>query len=439
MILDKQILPCSIEAENAILGAILHDSGGRPYELALESEVSDEHFTAPYAKVVWNAMTELQKNGYPIDPITLVERLRTEGRLELAGGMQMIQSLLDNTPTSAHAEYYLRILCDKYLKRVIINQCDKAKDDAIKGDLSAEMIRAEQEIEFAKMTPVSVMNSRSLSDIAGKAFKDWEDNAHGVSQIGIQTGIGWLDDATAGVMRQAYWVISGRPGSCKSTLCRQIAENIARRGHCVSIKTTEKTEEQYIGDMIAAEAEMSVHKLNCAGFPVERIKFLNDARMIVERWPVLIDSEMVTRPQLSTWYKKSVAKGSVVNIYDYIQDTIPSSKYEAQNPEQKMTLTTQEMRRLSKTTGTPTIVVSTESNDGALRYSGQTEYDATVWLRMRKADDYCSLNNPHYIAEIKKSRSSPAGTEISLFYYYGKLLDRDAYDTKISMIHSRTF
>lgn len=434
---DKQILPCSIESENAILGAILHDSGGRPWELVLENEVTEEHFTAPYAKIVFNAMTALQKNGYPIDPITLLERLRTLEKLDEVGGIAKIQMLLDNTPTSAHAEYYLRILCDKYLKRIIINQCDKAKEEAFNGESSAEMIRADQEIEFAKMTPVSVMGSKSLVDIAGKAFNDWKENSEGTAQIGIQTDIGWLDDATAGVMRQAYWVISGRPGSCKSTLCRQIAENIARRGHCVSIKTTEKTEEQYVGDMMAAEAELSVHKLNCAGFPADKIRFLDIARQTVERWNVLIDSEMVTRPQLSTWYKKSVAKGSVVNIYDYIQDTLPSSKYEAQNPEQKMTLTTQEMRRLSKTTGTPTIVVSTESNDGALRYSGQTEYDATVWLRMKKADDYCSINNPHYIAEIKKSRFSPAGTEIDLYYFYGKLLDKQAYSTKVSMIHSR--
>lgn len=213
-----------------------------------------------------------------------------------------------------------------------------------------------------------------------------------------------------------------------------IAESVAARGTRVTVKTTEQTEEQYVGAMVAAKARISVHQLNLPGFPVARLHFLKQAEVDVATWPLEIDGEMCNRSQLSSWYSSSVSRGSKLQILDYLQDVIPETKEEAKSPEQKVSLATQEMRRLSKVTGVPIVLVSTESNSGDLRYSGQVEYDASLWARMSKAEDFDPLINPKYEVELKKSRFAPSGTKVPLFYLYGTLLGEQEYQSKLSLM-----
>jgi hypothetical protein len=129
-----------------------------------------------------------------------------------------------------------------------------------------------------------------------------------------------------------------------------------------------------------------------------------------------------------------VARGSKLQILDYLQDVIPESKEEMKSPEQKVSLATQEMRRCSKVTGVPIVLVSTESNDGNLRYSGQTEYDASLWARMSKAEGFDPNTNPKYEVDLKKSRFAPSGTKLALFYFYGTLLDEQDYYSQLSIV-----
>lgn len=431
---NTQIPPHSEEAERGVLGSILLDMGGTPYELAIKSGVTEETFFTPANRLLFSCMKDMSTKGYPIDPLSLSERLRSQNKLEQIGGISYVQSLIDETPTSAHCEYYLQILSDKQLKRKAIEEAERIKDDAYKGDKSGDMIRAESEMRFAKMQTVSVKQRRKVRDIARSAVQAWEDNANGIAPMGIQTGIGWLDAATAGILQGSYWVISGRPGSCKSTLCRMIAESVAARGTRVTVKTTEQTEEQYVGAMVAARAKISVHKLNLPGFPVSKLQFLRQAEADVAAWPLDIDGEMCTRSQLSSWYSSSVSRGSRLQILDYLQDVIPETKEEQKSPEQKVSLCTQEMRRCSKVTGVPIVLVSTESNDGALRYSGQVEYDASLWARMSKADDFDPMTNPKYQVELKKSRFAPSGTKVDLFYLYGVLLEEQEYYAQLAIM-----
>ena len=432
--LNTQPLPHSAESERGVIGSILLDMGGHSYDLVTKAGVTEETFFIPQNRLLFACMKELTAKGYPIDPLSLSERLLNQGRIDEIGGVSYIQSLIDETPTSAHVEYYISIIADKQLKRKAIEEAKRIEAEAYKGDKSGDMIRAESEMRFAKMQTVSVKQRKKVKDIARNAVQAWEDNANGIAPLGIQTGLKWLDDATAGILQGSYWVISGRPGSCKSTLCRMIAESVAARGTHVTVKTTEQTEEQYVGAMVAARAKISVHKLNLPGFPVSKLQYLKQAEADVATWPLEIDGEMCTRSQLSSWYSSSVSRGSKLQILDYMQDVIPETKEESKSPEQKVSLCTQEMRRCSKVTGVPIVIVSTESNDGALRYSGQTEYDASLWARMSKAEDFDPMTNPKYEVELKKSRFAPSGTKVELFYFYGTLLEEQEYYAQLAIM-----
>ena len=422
------------ESERGIIGSILIDMGGRSYDLAVSAGITPEVFTNGMNAELFRTFMEMNKKGIPIDTIGVMETLRKNGQLENAGGAKHLQELIDSTPTSAHIEYYIAITADKYLLRKESDTAKKLIQEVSEENKSGEMLRSEYELAFAKMNTISLKNRRTIKDIARKATQDWIDNAEGKGSIGIQTGIKWLDEATAGILRGSYWVISGRPGSCKSTLCRMIAETVAEKGANVTIKTTEQTEEQYVGAMIAARAKIPVHRLNSPNFPTEKLHFVEDARDEIEKWPIFIDGEMCNRSQLSSWYTASVAKGSQLQILDYLQDVLPETKEDLKNQEQKISLATQEMRRCSKVTGVPIIIVSTESNQGELRYSGQIEYDASLWIRMSKAEDFEPKTNPKYYAEIKKSRFAESGKKLDLYYSYGKLLQKYEWQNQIAIM-----
>ena len=104
--------PYSAEAERGVLGSILLDVGNdnRVLDLCTENGIlSDAFFSLPN-RLLFETLTEMSHAGATIDPLTLNERLRALNRLDEVGGTAYIQALIDETPTAAHAEYYINIV-----------------------------------------------------------------------------------------------------------------------------------------------------------------------------------------------------------------------------------------------------------------------------------------------------------------------------------------
>jgi len=69
----------------------------------------------------------------------------------------------------------------------------------------------------------------------------------------------------------------------------------------------------------------------------------------------------------------------------------------------------------------PFVVISSESNEGNMRNSGQMRYDAWAWIRLTQADDY-SVERPLINAELKKQRFGPPMHNVPLYYKGGRLV-----------------
>ena len=118
--------PSSIEAERAVLGSILLDTSGRDrdrvMDLCLAGGVTEESFFDPRNRTVYSAMLLLNRLGKPLDALVLIDSLKTDGKLDSIGGVAYIQSLIDQTPTTAHAEHYINIVKAKHLRRTMIER-----------------------------------------------------------------------------------------------------------------------------------------------------------------------------------------------------------------------------------------------------------------------------------------------------------------------------
>ena len=95
---NKNNLPCNIEAEQAVLGAIL---------IADKTIIDDinlrvDDFYRPSHKIIYKAMLTLFKANKPIDNLTVIEYLDKTNKLEEAGGIACITSLVNSEPSASN-------------------------------------------------------------------------------------------------------------------------------------------------------------------------------------------------------------------------------------------------------------------------------------------------------------------------------------------------
>src|SRR6478609_8611108 len=135
--------PCNIEAEQALLGAILYDN--QAYE-RLTDGLHSRHFYEPFHQRLFEAMEEHIRKGQLAEPIVLMERFRRDPAFEDLGGVRYLADLVDRAPPAANAPDYARVIHDLALRRDLIR---------IGGELSASAARdmeveAKEQIETAE-------------------------------------------------------------------------------------------------------------------------------------------------------------------------------------------------------------------------------------------------------------------------------------------------
>ena len=121
--LTDKLPPQNLEAERACLGSMLLDR--EAIEVAIDV-LTDEDFYSEQHRIIFRTLLELYARSTPVDIVTLTDYLRGSGELDSAGGVGYISSLLDETPTSANAEYYAKIVEQKSLLRKLIRASSSA-------------------------------------------------------------------------------------------------------------------------------------------------------------------------------------------------------------------------------------------------------------------------------------------------------------------------
>src|SRR5712675_3533337 len=107
-ILDRG-MPASMDAERAILGAILLDNSSYPQ--AAEHLRADD-FSLDSHRRIYLRMMELAESSRPIDMITLIEELDRHKDLQSIGDVPYVSSLLEGVPDRPSIEHYVKIVRD---------------------------------------------------------------------------------------------------------------------------------------------------------------------------------------------------------------------------------------------------------------------------------------------------------------------------------------
>ncbi|MEE0617631.1 MAG: DnaB-like helicase N-terminal domain-containing protein [Intestinibacter bartlettii] len=206
-------------AEQSVLGSILIEP--ESILVANQFNLGIDDFYHPQHQILFNCMKKIQKQGEAIDFITLKHNLEKEDLLEKAGGVSYFTSLTSAVPTTSNIDYHIKILKELSTKRNIYNLIsDKAK--TIKKMDGQDMIKLAEEVK------ATVLDSPCVDDLFVDASDITLDTKPSPS---IETGFAPLDAATSGGLNfGTLTVLTGSPGSGKSTFLNQILANALSLG-----------------------------------------------------------------------------------------------------------------------------------------------------------------------------------------------------------------
>ena len=114
-------IPHNREAEEAVVGAVLINPEAY-YDLAQFLQADD--FYIHRHRWIWEAFTRLHEKRIPLDFLTVTEELQSAGQLAEIGGPAYLTALLNQVPTSLHAEAYGRMVEATAIRRRLLTSAN---------------------------------------------------------------------------------------------------------------------------------------------------------------------------------------------------------------------------------------------------------------------------------------------------------------------------
>lgn len=208
---ENRVSPQAPEIEEAILGACLLEQDAMP---AVAAKLRPEMFYIMNHQLIYSALLAMYQSGTKIDILTVKEELARRGKLEEVGGPYAIVQLSSKVASSAHIEYHMQIVHEKYLRREMILGLNKllacALDETM--DIADTLVDAHNLIdrlegEFGHNDHMRDMDTL-MTDTLAEADRRIAKSVNGVT--GTPTGLTELDRMTAGLQDGELVVIAAK-------------------------------------------------------------------------------------------------------------------------------------------------------------------------------------------------------------------------------------
>ena len=235
----EKTLPCNLEAERSILGAILLDD--KAIHVVLGSLRTEDFYLESHRRI-FDKMIALTADGTAIDLVTLKNDLQRSDDLESAGGAAYLASLTDGMPRAVNIEHYAQIVKEKATLRRLIQISNEMMARSYQERRAGRGYPAISKGPFLKSpTGNSSTGFGSIEPLVDAVYKHIEKVSNRKTMVtGVETGFTDLDQMTAGLHPSDLIIVAARPGLGKTSLCLNIAQFVALKKHqCVGIFSLE--------------------------------------------------------------------------------------------------------------------------------------------------------------------------------------------------------
>ncbi len=424
-----RVPPHDEETEKSVIGALLID----PSAITLVAEfLKQDHFYSKEHQLIFSAMLNLFEKQKPIDLVTVMNQLKSQGNLKKIGGKAYLSDLINTVPTSAYVEHYAQTVKDNYTKRRLIELSSRLVEKAFdeKGDVKKLLDKAETEI-FALSQSHLHRDFIELRDILGESFDRLEEFVKKGRHIrGLATDFSALDKKLAGMQKSNLLVLAARPGLGKTTLALNVALSIALKEEApVGFFSLEMSKEELVDRLLVGQADIDAWRLKTGRLSDDDYKKLTEAMGGLSEAPIYIDDtpglsilEMRTKAR-----KLKAEKGLQLLIVDYLQLAHAGRRFDSRVNE--VSFISQGLKNLARELRIPVLALSQLSRAveqrgtkkpqlADLRESGAIEQDADVVMFLYLEEDNEDLLDQSkrlVKLNIAKHRNGPVG-EIELMF-----------------------
>jgi replicative DNA helicase len=418
---EAQALPHNIEAEQALLGALLvnNDVFDR-----VTSIVNEGHFYDVHGRIFEVAARRIQKNALA-SPVTLKAFMEDDEGLKELGGPAYLVRLAGASISLFAAKDYAQLIYDLAIRRDLMAIGDQISATAASVDVESEpkdqIVDAEQMLyqlgESGNVDSGFKSFLRALTsavDVANAAYL----RDGGMS--GISTGLIDMDKKLGGLHPSDLLILAGRPSMGKTSLVTNIAFNIAKaykkgirpdgtegavEGGVVGFYSLEMSSEQLAARILSEAAEIPSEQIRRGDMTEEEFRRFLEAAKDLETCPLYID-DTPALPISSLAARARRLKrqhGLDVLMVDYLQLVRPATAKDSRVNE--VSEITQGLKAIAKELNIPVIALSqlsrqVESRDDKrpmlsdLRESGSIEQDADVVMFVFREEYYKEREKP---------------------------------------------
>ncbi|MGN0814192.1 MAG: replicative DNA helicase [Candidatus Coproplasma sp.] len=424
-------MPNNLDAEQALLGCMIIDNEILPDVL---EKLNEDDFYRESHKYILSAMKISYNSHKPVDLVTLIDRLETEGNLEKAGGVAYLTELTQITPSSANYNHYFDIVRRDAINRRLISasrdiiKFARNSDDSMKSVQYAESMIYNISRTNDSSTMKDIRESDGIDSVLNKFQRLAEDKD---AFRGIPTGFTRLDKLTNGLQKSDLIVLAARPGMGKTSFAMNIVENAALNNDKVcAVFSLEMPETQIIQRLLCAYAEVSMSAaLSGELTPNDWKKLAKMSEKMRKSRINIDDSSRVTPAEILSKCRRIKAKNNGqldLVMIDYIQLMSSGKKQSGDmNRTQEVAEITRELKIMAKELDVPVIALSQlrrmqtkEPQLSDLRESGAIEQDADIVMFINRPDVNATDE------EIKKNNIVKGMAEIIVAKHRNGGLDR---------------
>ncbi|MER3399624.1 MAG: replicative DNA helicase [Thermoflexus sp.] len=423
------LAPHNLEAEEAVLGAVLLDP-----ELiyTLATVLRPEDFFLEKHRWIWEAYLALVGRREAIDPVTVADELEGQGRLQEVGGRSFLIGLAARVPAAVHAMDYARLVERDAIRRRLLEAASQIARMAYEDSQS----EVDELLDRAEATLFAVAQRRlaheisSIRDLLRTYYEHIEYlYEHRGEPLGIPTGFRDLDRLLGGLGRSDLVIVAARPGMGKTSLLLSFALNAAKRyRQRVAIFSLEMSAEQVVHRLVSQETGIEGQRLRMGDLKEDEWPRFVHAVSTLSELPIWIDdTPAISALQLRTKARRLYAEhGLDLLIVDYLQ--LMTADIRAENRVQEISYISRALKSLARELNIPVVAASQLSRAveqrhdkrpilADLRESGSIEQDADVVIFIYRDELYNPDTEKRNIAEliVAKHRHGPMGT-VELYF-----------------------
>lgn len=421
---DTAVLPCNLEAEAALLGALMIDNRiAEDVQLRLRAD----HFHDPLHGRIYDAVLKLVDKNMIANPVTLRPMFEADEGMRAQGGPSYLVQLTSSGAGLIGARDFATQIYELALLRALIGVGREMVEKAVD---TSESVDPKSQIEDAEVALYRVAEEgggegsvKTFSQATRAAVEQAERALNSGGHLsGITTGLDSVNGRIGGLHRSDLIILAGRPGMGKTSLATNIAFNAAQRlirdredgidpaksvGAGVAFFSLEMSADQLATRILSEQSGISSENLRMGKISQQDFRNLARAAAELETLPLYIDDTPgLTIAALRTRARRLKRRHGIdLIVVDYLQLLQGSAKASGDGRVQEISEISRGLKTLAKELHVPVIALSQLSRAveqredkrpqlSDLRESGSIEQDADIVLFVYREEYYTAAREP---------------------------------------------